>query len=214
VNNLGGGFSDAAVTSPHGPPNGLLASLAASHPDYRTQLDARIKVGVAIAPCGMTHGVWRSEDLHGIKVPALFVSGSLDKTAGYEEGSRAIYENSVNSDRYLLTYMNAGHNAAAPMPVPWEILKSDNKAPAGHYLDPVWDTLRMNNVLAHFVTAFLDRHLKGDAQKASYLDLVPHSKDAVYSMNKDQPGSDHTYWKGFPKGTTQGLIFEHLPPGK
>ena len=160
VNNMGGGFSDEAVTSPHGPPNGLLAPLATSHPDYRTQLDARIKVGVAIAPWGMTHGVWRSKDLHGIKVPALFVSGSLDKTAGYEEGTRAIYENSINSDRYLLTYVDAGHNAAAPMPVPWEILNSDNKAPADHYLDPVWDTLRMNNVLALFVTAFLDYYLK------------------------------------------------------
>jgi predicted dienelactone hydrolase len=212
VNNLGGGFSDASVASPRGVPNGLLAPLAASSPDYRSQLGTRIKAGVAIAPWGMTHGVWRPEDLHGIQVPALYVSGSLDKTAGYEEGTRAIYENSVNSDRYLLTFVNAGHNAAAPMPVPQEILNSENKAPAGHYIDPVWDTLRMNNILAHFVTAFLDRHLKGDDQMSSYLDLVPHSKDAVYSLNKDQPKPDHTYWKGFPKGTAQGLIFEHMPP--
>lgn len=213
VNNMGGGFSDTAANSPHGPPNGLLIPHSASSPEYPSRLDARIKAGVAVAPWGMTHEVWLPEDLHNIKTPTLYVAGDLDKAAGYGKGTRAIYENAVNSDRYLLTFVNAGHNAAAPMPVPQEILNSKSKASAGHYLDPVWDALRMNNILAHFVTAFLDLSLKGDASKHDYLDLIPDATNGVISLDPNkQPTALHTYWKGFPMDTAVGLKFEHLAP--
>ena len=38
-----------------------------------------------------------------------------------------------------------------------------NFAPFEHYADPVWDTVRMNNIAQHVVAGFLDRHLKGAA---------------------------------------------------
>ena len=50
----------------------------------------------------------------------LFVAGSVDDVAGYEKGTRAIYQAAVNADRYLLTFVNANHNAGAPIPAPAE----------------------------------------------------------------------------------------------
>jgi predicted dienelactone hydrolase len=214
VNNLGAGFNDDIVDSPFAPPNRLLSHHASGNPEYRPELDSRIKAGVAIAPWGMTSGIWRPEDLHAIKAPTLYVAGSLDRTAGYEDGVRAMFENAINSDRYLLTFVNAGHNAAAPMPVPVEILHGEDQTGSNHYTDPVWDTLRMNNILAHFVTAFLDHHLKQKPESRAYLDLLPNANDGVYSVDEDEPTSKHTYWKGFGQGTAHGLLLEHLPPGQ
>ena len=211
VNNVGGGFSDEAVASEFAPPNGLLERFAASQPKYREALDSRIKAGVAIAPWGMTPGYWRPEDLASIQTPTLYIVGSMDRTSGYEKGVRVMFEHATGCSRYLLTYQNAGHNIAAPMPVPVEIMQSEEKTGAGHYTDPVWDTLRANNIAAHFVTAFLDHHLKGNTEASTYLDLVPNSNDGVYSMKDHEPTDTHTYWKGFGRGTANGLLFEHLP---
>ncbi len=210
VNNLGGGYSDAVVAHEIAPPNKLLQRHASSNPAYRRNLDARIKAGFAVAPWGMTAGVWQASDLHGIRVPTFYLAGSVDSVAGYENGTRAIFNNAINSDRYLLTFRNAGHNAGAPIPLPLEIIDSDDKTGAGHYTDPVWDTVRMNNVMDHFATAWFDYHLKGMREKQAYLELVPNAWDGVYSMKDGQATEKHTYWKGFGRGTAQGLQLEHL----
>ena len=68
----------------------------------------------------MQAGFWDAEGLEGIRTPMLFVAGSADDVSGYEKGTRAIFTGAVNADRYLLTFMNANHNAAAPMPAPAE----------------------------------------------------------------------------------------------
>src|SRR4030095_1360554 len=125
----------------------LLAERAASNAAYRAAADPRIKAAIAIAPWGMQTGFWDAEGLKGITTPVLFVAGSVDEVAGYEKGTKAIYTGAVNADRYLLTFINAGHNAAAPYPAPAEATASP--APAGgspftHYADAVWDTTRMN----------------------------------------------------------------------
>ena len=206
VNAIGGGFSDAAVTMAAAPPQRLLAERAASSPAYRQTLDTRIKAAIAIGPWGMQAGFWDAEGLAGIRTPVLFVAGSADDVSGYEKGTRALFERAVNAERYLLTFVNANHNAAAPYPAPAEIMSG----PAGvnayaHYADPVWDTTRMNNILQHFATAHFDRYLKADAAKASYFDVVPHGKDAVYAVGRDgtiEP--THTYWKGFKRGRQWG----------
>ena len=72
----------------------------------------------------------------------LFVAGNVDQVAGYETGTRALYTGAVNADRYLLTFLNAGHNAAAPYPVPTEVLNNPAAQPGAfaHYADAVWDT--------------------------------------------------------------------------
>jgi hypothetical protein len=69
----------------------------------------------------------------------------------------------------------------------------------------------MNNILQHFATAFLDLHLKGDAGKAEYLDLVQNAEDGVWSAEEDgTPKADNTYWKGFANRTAKGLMLEKL----
>ena len=212
VNNIGGGFSDN-IASDNPSLKRLLYRHTTGNPDYRSQLDSRIKAGVAIAPWGMTSGYWRPEDLKAIEVPVLYISGSVDSVAGYEKGTRAIFEHAVNSDRYLLTFQNAGHNAAAPMPVPVEIHQRGDKVNSRHYIDAVWDNLRMNNITAHFVTAFLDHKLKGDTAAKTYLDLTPNAVDGIYSKENDRETADHTYWKGFPRHTAMGLTLQHRLPG-
>ena len=147
INNLGGGYSDDIVGSLLAPPNELLHQHATGNPAYRDNLDSRIKAGVAVAPWGMNSGFWRNQDLAGIDVPTFYIAGSADTVAGYDNGTRAIFENAVNSDRYLLTFKNAGHNAGAPYPLPLEILNSEDKTGASHYTDPVWDTVDRKSVV-------------------------------------------------------------------
>jgi predicted dienelactone hydrolase len=210
VINLGGGYSDEFVANEVAPPNGLAHRHAASNPDFSKHLDSRIKAGFAVAPWGMARGVWNAKDLNSIDVPTFYLSGSVDVTAGYETGTRAIYENATHSDRYLLTYINAGHNAGAPMPLPIEIQNNKDQKGASHYTDPVWDSVRMNNIMDHFATAFFDYNLKGDSESLKYLELVPNAEDGVYSVEDQRETDAHTYWKGFSEGTAHGLVLEHL----
>lgn len=213
LNAIGGGFRAAAASLPGAPPHALLLERSADHPDYRRRHgDARIKAAVAIGPWGMQAGFWDAAGLAGIRTPTLFVAGSADDVSGYENGTRALFRGAVNAERYLLTFLGAGHNAAAPMPAPAEsyAYSSTLKSfPFTHYADPMWDTRRMNNILAHFVTAHVDARLKGDSSKLAYLHLLPNGKDGVYATDRDgNPGRTHTYWKGFKRGTAAGLMLE------
>jgi predicted dienelactone hydrolase len=196
VNTIGGGFSKASETYDGAPPNHLLAERGAANPGYRRTMDARIKAAIAVAPWGMQNGFWDAEGLKGITTPVLFVAGSVDNVAEYEKGTKAIYRQAVNADRYMLTYVNANHNAGAPIPPPAETYAYSDALksyPFTHYADAVWDNTRMNNILDHFATAYFDLYLKGEQDKLAYF------------------GSD---WKGFRPRTAFGLILEHLPPGR
>lgn len=217
VNVIGGGYSDASVSGAQAPPNKLLAARAASNPAYQQARDPRIKAAIAIGPWGMQGGFWDLDGLKGIRTPVLFVAGSADDVSGYEKGTRAIYQGAVNADRYLLTFVNANHNAAAPMPAPAESYRSSGgtAAPAfSHYADAVWDTARMNNIFHHFATAYFDRYLKGESGKQAYFEVAtPNGKDGVFAMDRDgKPTKTHTYWKGFKRATAVGLILEHATP--
>ena len=216
VNVIGGGYSDASVTGAQAPPNKLLSARAASNPAYQQSRDPRIKAAIAIGPWGMQGGFWDLDGLKGIRTPVLFVAGSADDVSGYEKGTRAIYQGAVNADRYLLTFVNANHNAAAPMPAPVETYRSSGSAAPSfsHYADAVWDTARMNNIFHHFATAYFDLYLKGEADKQAYFAVAtPNGKDGVFAMDRDgKPLPAHTYWKGFKRATTVGLILEHAKP--
>jgi predicted dienelactone hydrolase len=213
INAIGGGFSAASATLATAPPHRLLAERGAANPRYRQSVDPRIKAAIAIGPWGMQGGFWDADGLRGIRTPVLFVAGSADEVSGYERGTRAIYQAAVNAERYLLTFLHANHNAAAPYPAPAEVTAANASAAFSHYADPVWDTARMNNILQHFTTAHFDRYLKDDGAKAGYFDLVPQGKDAVYAVDREgRTLPTHTYWKGFKRGTAVGLVLEHQAP--
>ncbi|MGO1075369.1 alpha/beta hydrolase family protein [Inquilinus sp. CA228] len=212
----GGGVTRAATELESGAPAGTLAIHLAGSASHEKLIDPRIKAVVALAPWGMERGYWDAAGLAGVRKPIFFVAGSVDDVSGYETGVKKIFEQSVHADRYLLTFANANHNAAAPMPAPaesWAMSAKLGFAPFDHYADPVWDTVRMNNILQHFVTAFLGKELKGDTSMDAYLSLVENSGDGVWAANAD--GSfkpEHTYWRGFRKRTAAGLSLIHLDP--
>lgn len=212
----GGGVTEEAVGYEWGAPAGTLAIHQAGTPEHEERADERIKAVVAFAPWGRQRGFWNAEGLENITTPIFYVAGSADDVSGYEDGVLKLYEETVNAERYLLTFENANHNAAAPMPAPaesWEFSEKLGFAPFEHYADPVWNTVRMNNIAQHFVTAFLGEHLKGDTEMASYLDLVENAADGVVARGEDgEPSDDHTYWKGFADRTAVGLSLKHAMP--
>lgn len=215
VNLVGGGYRREAASFPGAPPNQLLLDRAAGTPAYEQSRDARVKAVVAIGPWGMHVGYWDAAGLAGVRTPVFFVAGSADDVSGYDQGTRALFEQTATASRYLLTFVNANHNAAAPIPAPAETYQFSaalKSFPFTHYADPVWDTVRMNNVLQHFVAAWLDLHLKADSAKGAFFRVVPDGRDAVWATERDgTPQAAHTYWKGFKRGTAVGLRLEHRP---
>ncbi|MEP7229172.1 MAG: alpha/beta fold hydrolase [Ginsengibacter sp.] len=171
----------------------------AGNPDFISSVDPRIKAVVAFAPWGMQRGVWDAEGLKGLKVPTFFVAGSKDDVSGYEDGTKAIYESSVNADRYLLTYENARHNVA-PNPPPAELFKPGSFADYYHYAEPAWDQRRINNINQHFVTAFLDIYIQ-------------HKDFGKYLSVADSTSSSKS-WPGFKPRSFVGLQLLHQPANK
>lgn len=174
VINAGAGITVAVADnndfSPHG---ALRRHLAGSQPHEQDMADNNFNAIIAIGPWGMERGMWDDKGLSALRIPTLFMAGSKDTTSGYENGIKAIYEKSTGADRYLLTFENAGHNAAAPIPAPRNsyitTYPDSNRPLFGHYGDPVWDTVRMNNIAQHYATAFFDKILKNNKNKEQYL---------------------------------------------
>ncbi len=210
----GAGVTEASVNYPWGAPQGTLGIHQEGSATHEAMSDPRIKTAVAIGPWGMNAGFWDAEGLAGIEIPMLFIAGSEDATSLYEEGVRAIWEGATGVDRALLTFEGGGHNTVAPIPAPEESYYFNERLGfnvSEHYNDPVWESVFMNNVGQHFVTAWLDVELKGDVGKTTYLDLVEDGSEGIWSVNEDGTfNEDHTYWAGFAEGTAEGLRYEVL----
>ncbi len=169
------------------------------NPAFISSIDKRIKAVVAFAPWGMQRGIWDAEGLKGLKVPTFFVAGSKDDVSGYEDGTKAIYESSVNANRYLLTYENARHNVA-PNPPPAVLYKPGSFPDYYHYAEPAWDQRRINNINQHFVTAFLGVYIQ-------------HKDFGKYLSVADSTSSSKS-WPGFKPRSFVGLQLLHEKAGK
>jgi predicted dienelactone hydrolase len=192
LNVAGAGYSDGLGQFFTGMTEGSssISKLLASNPEYQGGKDKRIKAVVAFAPWGMERGVWDAEGLKGLKIPTFFVGGSQDDISGYEKGIKAIYEGTVNVDRYLLTYKNARHNVA-PNPPPAAALQPGRHIDEYYrYADSSWDQRKINNINQHFVTAFLGTYLKGE-DFSKYLDLPKDSNEKT--------------WEGFKPRSSTGM---------
>ncbi len=200
------------------PPQSLLERNMQGGPEHESISDDRVKAVIAFAPWGNNTGFWDPEALGNIEKPLLLVAGSVDDVSQYS-ALRDIFDQTTGTTRHLLTFENANHNAGATMPAPVESYSlpadDDGWFPFGHYADAVWDTTKMNNVSQHFITAYLDLHLKGDTPKADYFDLIPIGNNAVWSVDDDGDFTEeHTYWKGFRPRSAFGLMFETKQAGE
>jgi hypothetical protein len=135
----------------------------------------------------MNAGFWEPQDLAGIRVPTFYLAGDQDSVAGYENGTKGIFDGAVNSDRFLLTFIGAGHNAGAPIPVPEELDNEENIEAAGHYRDQNWDNIEMNNIMDHYVTAWFDLHLKGIIRQSA-LESIPTAYQNRLSIQHKSKG--------------------------
>jgi predicted dienelactone hydrolase len=178
--------------------------------------DQRVKAAVLFAPWGGNLAaagapgvsIWADEAFANITVPTLWIAGSLDDVA-YYDAIVNMFDNATNSDRALLTYVNALHNVA-PNPPPAQGLTFPEYESAS---EPAWDVRRINNINQHFITAFLGLHLQGQNELREYMTLVENAADGVYAV--DDAGAftnEHTYWEGFQNRTAVGLEFRVAGP--
>jgi predicted dienelactone hydrolase len=202
-------------------PGGLLAPYAAGGARQPSLSVPGLKAVVAISPFGGKVSAWGARGLDGVRVPLLLIAGDADRKVGYADGARAIFEQAVRAHRYLLTFKGAGHSIGldpAPETMRRRLWDQD------WFEDPVWRTERVNAINAHFITAFLDRFVKGEETRASYLDVpVPVASEGLWP---DPPASEKppvydamspgtsgiTVWKGFQRSQATGLELEQALP--
>jgi pimeloyl-ACP methyl ester carboxylesterase len=179
--------------------------------------DARVKAAVLFALWGGNLAaagapgvsIWQDAAFAGITVPTLWIIGSRDDVAYYDAVVN-MFENSTNSDRTLLTYINALHNVAPNPPS----LEAATFAEYESLSEPAWDSRRLNSINQHFITAFLGQHLQSDGDMAAYLDVaVESSNDGVYATNDAGAfTAAHTYWLGFQNRTAVGMELRRESP--
>jgi predicted dienelactone hydrolase len=198
-------------------PGGLLLPYTVTGAERDQVLVKDLRAVVAISPAGGgALAAWGSEGLRMLKVPLLLIAGDHDQTVDYKTGARSFFDQAVNAQRYLLTFEQAGHSIGlnpAPEAMRQHLWDQD------WFEDPVWRKERVNAINAHFITAFLDCYLKGDASRAAYLDVgVTESFDGAWAADKNTPyaapspgGEAATLWKGFQRHHNTGLELLQAP---
>jgi predicted dienelactone hydrolase len=214
--------SAGAALDPSGPlmkfvPGELLLPYARGGAARDSILVRGLRAVVAISPAGGAQRAWGTDGLAEIAAPLLLISGDCDRTVDYTTGARAFFDMTTGTQRYLLTYMNGGHNLAlAPVPDSmrqrlWDL---------DWFEDPVWRKDRIVAINLHMITAFLDLYVRGDQSRSAYIDdLVPESAagswpaDHQGSYDAYSPGTDGiTVWKGFQRRHAEGLELRHATP--
>jgi len=185
------------------------------------QAQAQIRAAVAIAPWGGQRGVGalRAAGLQGVKIPTLVIAGDQDDISGYADGVRSIWEGLSASSRWLLVFENARHNIGAQGSPP-EL--AGTFAGWSAFEEPVWRHERILDINRHFITAFLDHTLLGDASRSVFLNPgVLRSNEGEWPQAWGTPATgqyagaprgDRTHWPGFQRRWAVGLRLEHRAP--
>ncbi len=182
-------------------PGGYFDRWLADNPEFQSRRREHVKALVAIAPWGNQppQNNWDAQGLAGIRIPSLFIAGDQDDVSGFEQGTRKAFNGAVNSERYLLVFENARHNVGGNPPPPEALGNFTTRA---FFDEPVWRKDRIAAINQHFITAFLDLYLKGDASRHEYLALPVKS-----------PAGNQT-WKGFQPRWAPGVEWYHLAAGQ
>ena len=174
-----------------------------------------LKAVAVMAPAGGGSGfnAWGAEGLADLATPLLVIAGDRDRTVGFADGVRKVFEQAVHADRYLLVFQSGGHNIgmnAAPAQMRQRLWDLD------WFEDPVWSKDRTAAIQQHFITAFLDFWLKDDQSRAAYLATTdPISNDTKWPAGGPpgyaaiSPGGVGATWKGFPRNHALGLELHH-----
>jgi predicted dienelactone hydrolase len=180
----------------------------------------KIKALVLLAPWGgqPDNRSWAAADLAKITAPVLMISGNQDDVVDYNHGVSWIFDNLIGADRKLLTFRDARHNIAGN-PVAFD--QSTDFSTLEFFTEPVWRTERLNQINQHFITAFLDTTLKGDATKAAFLNVskVVAADGSWPSALGEQLGGKFAgdqqgaYWRGFQRRWAMGLEMRAAPKG-
>ncbi len=217
-----------AALDPAGPainivPGGWLKRYARGNPDAAKIGIPGLKAIIAMAPAGGgtlggNNSAWGKAGLAAITAPLLLIAGNRDPVVDYAGGAKSIFTDTVNADRYLLTYREAGH-AVGLNPAPAEM--RGTVWDMDWFEDSVWRQDRINAINLHFITAFLDLHLRGNRAAASYLDVaVSNADDGTWNAPPatgwgaySPGGAGVTLWKGFQRRHARGLDLLHAAPG-
>ena len=199
-------------------PGGLLLPYARGGEQRDSVRVANVKAVIAISPAGGSLQAWGKKGLRSITAPLLLVAGDRDGTVDYKTGARAFFDKAKNSPRYLLTYQGAGHRIGLG-PAPEEMRQ--RLWDLDWFEDPVWRQDRIIGINLHFITAFLDRYVKDDASRASYIDGLTRESTAGewpastgHAYGAYSAGTDGiTVWKGFQRQHAEGLELLHDAPG-
>jgi predicted dienelactone hydrolase len=201
-------------------PGGLMRPFARGGTQQDSLVVAGVRAVVAISPAGGgTLAAWGRDGLRAIRAPLLLIAGDEDRTVDYASGARAMFDMAAGAQRYLLTFKGGGHALGlnpAPDAMRHKLWDQD------WFEDPVWRKERINAINAHFITAFLDRHLKGDETRAAYLDVaIPQSSAGAWpagtaglAYDAYSPGTgDITVWRGFQRNHAAGLELRRADAG-
>lgn len=172
----------------------------------------RIKAVVALAPFGGSPAVrvWSEASLATFAKPLLLIDGDHDDIVDAANGVRWIFDHMASNERHFLLYQNARHNVGGNPPPPEADADFSTRE---YFAEPVWRTERINAINQHFITAFLDLHLKGDEAKRAYLDVTPaQAGDGQWPLAPFQnvggkPASQEQpeFWRGFQRRWALGL---------
>jgi hypothetical protein len=204
-------------------PGGHLEKWIAGDERFNSLDRSRIKAIVALAPWGAAppSSNWDSDGLTGLRVPSLFIVGDEDDISGFNPGVKTLFDGAVNSERCMLVYENARHNVGGNPPPP-EALSGFSARES--YDEPVWRKDRITAINQHFITAFLDLHLKGDESRRAFLEVpVERANDGKWPVERGESvggrysegatASGHTYWKGFQRRWALGMRMRCIAAG-
>lgn len=211
---VGAGYDPESPSLAQIPPELMKGILAG---DEFVEPHPNLKAVVAIAPWGgaPANRAWTEQSLARIKTPMFIIAGDQDDVSGYDEGIKWAYENATSTDRHMLVYQNARHSVGGNPEPP---IADEYFDLTDWFNEPVWRRDRIVGINQHFITAFLNLHLKGDQSAAAFLNVSPeHSNDGEWSL---RPGGyvggayssgEHdgkTYWKGFQRRFALGLTMK------
>ena len=213
----GGASLDSAGPNMELVAGGSLKAFARGTPQADAMALKGVQAVVALAPAGgATRSAWGADGLAALTAPLLLIHGDSDPVVDYQSVALAVFRGAVNSQRYLLTYKQAGH-AIALNPAPLEM--RGTVWDIDWFEDPIWRQDRINAINLHFITAFLAVHLRKDSNKSAYLHMAVEDSDdgtwdapAGTAWGAYSPGGEGvTLWKGFQRRHARGMTLQHLP---